>query len=92
MARSPVNTEAIDYAFSTLATMFLIRAQEFISSQDAHAAKRFVHDHPAINRIDPLSHLQAILDDLGLWNPQVIPYIQDLPYRARSILVEQWYS
>jgi hypothetical protein len=68
--------------------MFLLKANQFISSQDARLASRFVDDHQL--RPDNAERLlQDILDDLAAWNPQVIPYIQELPYRNRAILLHR---
>jgi hypothetical protein len=68
--------------------MFLIKAQEYIGSQDQRRAARFVEEH----RPTPMNALdlpQLILDDLGAWNPGVLPYVQELPYRVRAILLQR---
>lgn len=65
--------------------MFLIKAQQFIASRDTTAASRFVDDHPWTGDIELPAR---ILEDLGRWNHQVIPYIQDLPGRVRGLLLE----
>ena len=85
LAASPRNIELI---CQQIASMFLIKAHQFIGAEDPHAADAFV----ASNRPSPglaTQSLQRILDNLGAWNPQVLPYIQDLPYRVRSILLER---
>jgi hypothetical protein len=64
---------------------FLTKAWQFIASTDESAARRFLDDHIWRGEI---SGPQAVLDALGDWNPQVVPYIQDLPWRIRGILLE----
>jgi hypothetical protein len=85
LAASPRNIELI---CQQIASMFLIKAHQFMASEDRRAADAFV----ANNRPSPglaTQSLQRILDNLGAWNPQVLPYLQDLPYRVRSILLER---
>jgi hypothetical protein len=65
--------------------LFLSKAWQFISSTDAAAATRFLDDHIWRGEI---RGPQAVLDALEDWNPQVVPYIQDLPWRIRGILLE----
>jgi hypothetical protein len=65
--------------------LFALKAMEFMSSKDARAADRFVDAH----RWDGDVNLpQRILDDLGWWNTQIIPYLHDLPWRVQGILLE----
>ena len=82
----PTTTDNLDLLRRQVATMFLIKAQEFIGSIDTGVAERFAIDHhcPAHGGE---SLPQSILDDLGAWNPGVLPYMQDLPCRVRSILL-----
>lgn len=84
----PVDRSTMAAARSRIVQMFLIKAQEFIGSQDQRLAARFVEEH----RLTPMNAEalpQLILNDLGAWNPGVLPYIQELPYRVRAILLER---
>jgi hypothetical protein len=58
------------------------RDRGFVGSRDRGFAERFVATH---ENASP----QAVLDNLGSWDPAVLPYIQDLPYRVRAILLER---
>lgn len=60
----------------------LIKAHQFISSEDPVVADAFVERHK--RRAD----LQALVQGLGEWNAAVLPYIQDLPWRIRAIMLE----
>lgn len=67
--------------------MFALKAYEYISGvgRDERAATRFVDTHCWDGDIDLP---QKVLADLGEWNYQGVPYIQDLPWRVRGILLE----
>jgi hypothetical protein len=60
----------------------LVKAYQFINSQNPRYAQAFVDEHRG------MPDLQRILDDLGGWNPGVLPYIQDLPLRLRGLMLE----
>lgn len=68
--------------------MFLIKAYEFLSSQDQRAYEHFRQTHHFDG--GPLDEFcQATLDDLTAYEPGLLPYIQDLPMRVRAIMLEQ---
>jgi len=85
IAGKPVNAANVAAVAEQIGQMFLVKAHQFMSNQDARAADRFLDDH---RWSGDLTLPQQILRDLGNWNHQVIPYIQDLPYRAQGILLE----
>lgn len=60
----------------------LIRAHELISAEDPVFADAFVERHKL------LGHLPTLVRELGTWNVATLPYIQDLPWRVRAILLE----
>lgn len=72
--------------------MFLVKCQEFVSGREgARGAERFMAIHQQWQQQGSPSLadlLQAPLRLLAEWNPAVLPYIQDLPMRIRSILLE----
>lgn len=68
-------------AYDQVVVGFKIKAYQFISSQDERAASRFVDQHAA-------SSPQEILDALAAWNPDVVPYMQDLPYRVQGVMLQ----
>jgi len=63
-----------------VAMMFKLKAQQFISSENEHLARRFVDSHEGASP-------QQVLADLGDWNNDVIPYIQDIPGRVQGLLL-----
>jgi hypothetical protein len=78
-AQSQHNVELLH---GQVAQMFLLKAHQFVSSSEGtRAADRFV----AANRGQPA---QRVLDNICSWNATVGPYVQDLPYRVRGILLE----
>jgi hypothetical protein len=86
---TPGNASKVAQQFTM---MFLVKCQEFVSSQEgARSAERFMMTHqrwqqqgsPSLAEL-----LQAPLRLLAEWNPGVLPYVQDLPMRIRSILLE----
>jgi hypothetical protein len=81
MAGYPARPRNLEIADAKLAGMFRIKAWEFINSRDPRTAKRFVADHENASA-------QRVLDDLAMWNPGVIPYIQELPHRVQGIVLE----
>lgn len=66
-------------------SMFNVKAYQYISSNDLRSAETFVAQHSWTG--DP-ALCSRVLADLGAWNQQVIPYIQDLPGRVRALLLE----
>ena len=66
--------------------MFLLKCQGYIATRDQRAAQRFIDDHGWTG--DP-SLPQVILNDLANWNYGVVPYLQDLPWRVRGLLLEK---
>lgn len=87
LAGFPATAENMDILRRQVASMFLIKAQQFIASKDARAAELFATEH-RWSAAEGESMPQVILDDLGNWNPGFLPYMQDLPYRVRAILLE----
>lgn len=81
---SPYNLQTIGVK---LGQMFLARAHQFMASKDPQAANRFVQSH-RYNGGSFQRFYQNILDDLAVWNPDVLPYIQDTPMRVRAISLE----
>jgi hypothetical protein len=79
---SPANREAL---VRQTALMFVLKAQGYIAIQDQRGAERFVDSH-AWN--GDLSLPQSILNDVADWNYGVVPYLQDLPWRVRGLLLE----
>jgi hypothetical protein len=63
------------------ALMFVLKAQGYIAGTDPRGA-----DDHAWN--GDLAMPQRILDDMAQWNHGVVPYLQDLPWRVRGILLE----
>ena len=75
---TPANVAAL---LDMTVQQMLVKSHQFISSQDQRQAQAFVAAHRDTN------DLQGILDDLGAWNPGVLPYIQDLPLRIRGLML-----
>ena len=61
--------------------LLLIKAQQFIGSQSPQQAASFAARHRRTT--DP----QLILQELGDWDPDVIPYIEDLPDHLRAFIL-----
>jgi len=85
MAGRSVSPQNVAILAEQISEMFVAKANQFMSSQDPRGAARFLENHRWTGDV---SLPQQILHDLGNWNYQVIPYIQDLPYRAQGILLE----
>lgn len=67
--------------------MFLIKAFEYISTEDPQLAERFVDQHRWDG--EPFAPFyRGVFEDLIAWNPTVLPYIQQLPTRIRALLLE----
>ncbi|MFC5947937.1 hypothetical protein ACFQH9_06585 [Pseudonocardia lutea] len=62
--------------------MVLEQGHQFIFGQDPAGAQSFVEGHRGASA-------DAIVHELACWDPGVIPYIQDLPYRIQAILLER---
>jgi hypothetical protein len=75
-----------------LFTGILVKAGQFVSHSDGdRASQQFVEDQgrKAAWSMDALSApLQSVVDDLSEWNPGVLPYIQDLPWRVSAVFLE----
>jgi hypothetical protein len=86
---TPGNVSKVAQQFTM---MFLVKCQEFVSGQEgARGAERFMMTHQRWQQqVSPslTDLLQAPLRLLADWNPGVLPYVQDLPMRIRSILLE----
>jgi hypothetical protein len=84
---TPENRAKIAQQFTI---MFLVKCQEFVSSREgARGAERFVAAHGQRRDSSSLAGLlRSPLQQLAEWEPGVLPYVQDLPLRIRSILLE----
>lgn len=87
---TPGNVAKMAQQFTML---FLVKCQEFVSSREgARGAERFMTTHQQWQHQGSPSLadlLQAPLRLLAEWEPTVLPYVQDLPMRIRSILLER---
>lgn len=70
--------------------MFLTKSWEFIRGQSGEGvAKRFIDAQRQAANWDSLTGpIRAALQALAEWNTGVLPYVQDLPYRVRALLIE----
>jgi hypothetical protein len=82
LAGYPATPGNLAIADIQLAGLFKIKAWEFINSRDPRTAERFVAEHGR-------APAQRVLDDLAAWNPGVIPYIQELPYRVQGVVLRK---
>lgn len=86
---TPGNVATMARQFTML---FLVKCQEFVSSREgARGAERFMTTHQQWQQQGSPSLadlVQAPLRLLAEWEPAVLPYVQDLPGRIRSILLE----
>jgi hypothetical protein len=81
---TPANVHAVGLKVGEL---FLIKAFQFISSQDQRASDRFGEGHRF--RGGPLlPFCQSVLDDLAAYDFSFLPYVQELPMRVRALLLE----
>ncbi|MFC5947931.1 hypothetical protein ACFQH9_06555 [Pseudonocardia lutea] len=78
----PVQPENLQVLADQMQTMVLLKSSEFITSQDPGYAPHFIEQHREAD-------LGTVLTDLATWNPDVLPYVQDLLYRIRAILLER---
>jgi hypothetical protein len=83
----PATERNLELAAHKMNEQFVIKAFQFIGSKDQRAADRFIDAH-AWRPGSGIAGLQAVLDDLAAPFPVVLPYMQDLPMRARAILLE----
>ncbi len=81
---TPRNIEKIR---TKIGEMFILKAQQFIASDDPGSADRFVQSHKYAGN-PSREFCQSVLDDLAAWNPNLLPYMQDLPMRCRAIVLE----
>lgn len=70
--------------------MFLTKCWEFIRSQSGEeVANRFVDAQRRAAEWNSLTGpIRTALQALAEWNAGVLPYVQDLPYRVHSLLME----
>jgi hypothetical protein len=88
LAGKPLTDKNLDLVGEQVTQQFCIKAYEFISKigHDERGGSRFVDSH----RWDgDLALPQRVLKDLGDWNYQAVPYLQDLPWRVQGILLER---
>jgi len=90
MAGLPLTWENINEANEKIFEMILIKSWEFIESQESStvATRHLEAVKRTAERLPPPAAIQSALDALAAWNSGVIPYIQDLPWRCRAILLE----
>lgn len=71
--------------------VFLARCQELVSTgEGAHGAQRFARSYAErADRTSLTGPLRSALQLLAEWEPGVLPHVQDLPLRARAILLDQ---
>jgi hypothetical protein len=82
-----VEAHNLDRAMAQVTMMFCLKASQFIGGQAGQrAADHFIDTH----RWDgEPSTPQRTLDDLGAFSKGVLPYIADLPWRIRGLLLER---
>jgi hypothetical protein len=89
----PVTSGNVAKTARQFVMLFLVKCQEFVSSREgARGAERFMAAHqqwqqqgaPTLAEL-----LQAPLRLLAEWESAVLPYVQDLPLRIRSIMLER---
>lgn len=66
--------------------MFVLKVQGYIAQTDPRGAERFIADHAWTG---DLTLPQRVLDDTANWKSGVVPYLQDLPWRVRGLLLER---
>jgi hypothetical protein len=81
---TPRNIEKIR---TKIGDMFLTKAHQFLAADDPASADRFVQSH-MYGGNPSREFCQSVLDDLATWNPNLLPYMQDLPMRCRAIVLE----
>jgi hypothetical protein len=87
LAGKAVTDVNIEILTREIAFLFTLKAREAIAGigRDERGADRFVDRH---GWTGDLSLPQRVLNDLGEWNYTVVPYLQDLPWRVRGMLLE----
>ena len=83
----PSTPHNVDVLTSMLTKQFGLKAYQFISNSNEAAGRQFVERH----QYQPgagLSVARQILVDLTSWNPQMLPYFQDMPMRIRAVMLE----
>lgn len=87
LARVPVNPHNIDVFGRKLAELVLLKALQFIGSQDERQAGRFADLHRySGGSIE--AYLQSVVVDLVAQYPGMLPYVQGIASRARAILLD----
>jgi hypothetical protein len=68
---------------------FLVKSYQFIEgAQGPRVAKQFIDDQRRRADFTELTGpLRMTLQALADWDSEVLPYIQDLPYRAMGVLL-----
>jgi hypothetical protein len=89
---SPSNMASL---VSLIGTMFLSKAHDFIELQDKNAANHFVQSHRIedyfgedINSKPAWAYPEWIFAERSRWDQDVIPHLQDIPDRCRSIALQ----
>jgi hypothetical protein len=83
----PLSPRNIAIIGTAIGDMFLGRAYQLIASKDIQGARAFVQRHPYTN--GPIEqYCQKILEDLATGYRHLVPYIQDIPMRARAVALE----
>ena len=89
----PVTSTNVAKMARQFTMLFLVKCQEFVSSREGtRGAERFMTTHQRWQQQGSPSLadlLQAPLRLLAEWEPAVLPYVQDLPVRIRSMLLER---
>jgi hypothetical protein len=83
----PPTTDNIEMIGRHFAQQFLVKAYEFMTVLNPENPEQFIQEHQYSGE-PAVIFCQTILNDLAAWDPQVLPYIQDLPMRIRAILLE----
>jgi hypothetical protein len=85
----PVTSKNLQLMAGFLFDGFLAKAHTFISGHDGEAAAtRFVQvQRRQANYSSPAGPLRSTLQALAEWNSEVLPYLQDLPFVAQSVLL-----
>ncbi|MCZ2826091.1 MULTISPECIES: hypothetical protein [unclassified Modestobacter] len=77
----PISNHNQRIMLTQVAIMFKLKAYQLISSQDQLLGSRFIEEHDGASP-------QQVLEDLGSWDHDVVPYIQDIPGRIKGLLLE----
>ncbi|MEW1645442.1 hypothetical protein [Streptomyces sp. NPDC091219] len=74
-----------------LFTMAITKGYQFISTMESDAAGRrqiAAWRQRAEDCVTLVEPIQMVVDDLAAWNAGSLPYIQDIPLRVQSVLLE----